>query len=199
MLNQGILRELYDEGFSMKEISQKLGVSPHKVCYWMEKYSIPRRTRSEATYVKRNPNGDPFCIKTCLTKEEAELKGIGLGLYWGEGTKANPTSVRLSNTDVGLIKKFIEFLITIFGIDRNRLKFSLQVFDDMNPAAIEVYWQEKLNVEPEQFYRTTVTPSRGRGTYRTKTEHGVLTVYYHNKKLRDILVGQLSNQEHHSL
>ncbi len=190
-MHQNQLEELYKNGLSMMEIAEKLSVSHHKVCYWMEKHDIPRRTRSEATYVKRNPNGDPFLIKTKLSKEEAEPKGLGLGLYWGEGTKTNKTSVRLSNTDPTLVNKFVEFLIVICGVAKNTLRFSLQVFDDMGVEETENYRQMKLGVKSEQFYKTTVTPSQGKGTYKSKTKHGVLTVYCHNKKLRDVLTSLL--------
>lgn len=191
MLQREKLKELYASGLSMMEIAGKLGVSHHKVCHWMEKHNIPRRTRSDATYVKCNPNGDPFRIKTKLNNEEAELKGLGLGLYWGEGTKANTTSVRLSNTDIALVESFVEFLTRICGVEKRSLKFSLLVFDDMDVKEAEDYWQSGLAVSPGQFYKTTVVSSRGKGSYRNKTKHGVLTVYYHNKKLRDILVGML--------
>jgi hypothetical protein len=191
MLDQHELRKLYAQGFSMMEIARKMGVSHHKVCYWMEKHNIPRRTRSEATYVKRNPNGDPFSIKTDLNREEAELRGMGLGLYWGEGNKANKTSVRLSNTDPNLLAKFIEFLTRICGVKKDMLKFSLQIFDDMNAEETESFWQHELQVAPQQFYGTTVTKSRGEGLYKNKTRHGVLTLYCHNKKLRDALINML--------
>ena len=59
----------------MKEISDKTGWNYHPVTYWMSNYNIPRRSRSEATYIKQNPNGDPFKIKTKLNRKESELKG----------------------------------------------------------------------------------------------------------------------------
>lgn len=62
----------------MTEIGQKLGISSHKIVYWMKKHRLKRRSRSEATYVKRNPNGDPFCIKRNLTERERQLLGLGL-------------------------------------------------------------------------------------------------------------------------
>ena len=191
MLQKTELEELYKTGLSMMEIADELGISYYKVRYWMEKHGAPRRTWSQATYLKRNPNGDPFCIKTRLSKEEAELRGMGLGLYWGEGNKANKTSVRLTNSDPALHNRFIEFLTVICGVEKDMLKFSLQVFDDMDVEETEIYWQSELGVRPEQFYKSTVTPSRGEGIYRKKTQYGVLTLYCHNKKLRDILVNML--------
>ncbi len=122
------LEEFYlNKKKSMQEIANELGCSLHKVKYWMEKYGIKIRSHSDATYIKRNPFGDPFKFKTPQTFKEAELFGLGLGLYWGEGTKANKDSIRLGNTDPELIRKFIDFLISFFEIDKNDLRFGIQI------------------------------------------------------------------------
>jgi hypothetical protein len=92
---------------SMQEIAVSLGCSLHKVEYWMEKYGMPKRGHSEALYCKRHPQGDPFRFTPPRNIAEAKLFGLGLGLYWGEGNKAEKNSVRLGNTDPELIKRFI--------------------------------------------------------------------------------------------
>ena len=66
-LNKSILEISYKSGKSMQDISRQLNCSVHKVVYWMDKYDVKRRTRSEATYIKANPGGDPFKIKTKLS------------------------------------------------------------------------------------------------------------------------------------
>ncbi len=185
------LEKLYNSGLSMKEISDRSGVSYHKICYWMEKYNIQPRSRSAATYIKRNPNGDPFKIKKRLSKSETELKGLGLGLYWGEGTKSDRCSVRLGNSDPKIIKKFIEFLVVICGVQTEKLRFSLQIFNDIDSQGAEEFWLEELGVSSSQFSKTTVSVVRGPGTYKNKSRHGVLTVYIHNKKLRETLGNML--------
>lgn len=182
------LAKLYKSGFSMGEIAEKLDVSVHKVDYWLRKFKTPKRSLSEAIYLKHNPNGDPFKIKTSLTIEEAKLLGLGLGLYWGEGSKRGNRAVSLSNSDPNLINKFIEFLIKICQIDKKRLKFWLQVFNDTNPQKSLNYWCKKLNVKPDQFCKTTITPSRGKGTYKRKCKYGVLTVHFGNVKLKKVLL-----------
>ena len=53
------------------------------------------------------------------------------------------------------------------------------------------FWTKTLTIEKSQFYKTVITPYRSLGTYRKKTKYGVLTVYFHNRKLRDVLVGLL--------
>lgn len=188
-LSKELLEELYTtKKLSQMEISLKLDEKYHKVRYWIEKYGIPRRTISEAVYQKLNPSGDPFKIKEKLTAKERELKGIGIGLYWGEGTRSNKTCIRLGNTDPKLIKKFIEFLEIIYGINSNKLKFGLQIFNDMDAQESLKFWSKELNVRKNQFQKVIITPARSIGTYKNKTKHGVLTVHYNNRKLRDILI-----------
>ncbi|MDP3974731.1 MAG: helix-turn-helix domain-containing protein [Candidatus Jorgensenbacteria bacterium] len=181
-----LVRWYSERGKSMPEVADILQCSPHKVKYWLEKYEIPRRRYSEALYLKNNPDGDPFRFTPPQNMKEAELFGLGVGLYWGEGNKADKKSVRIGNTDPLLIKRFIEFLVVIFHIKKEDLKFSLQIFSDMSPAAAMDFWMKRLKIKRGQFYKTTVTRSGSIGTYRKKSRYGVLTVYYHNTRLRDL-------------
>lgn len=190
------LRSLYlDYKQSAKEVSATLLCSENKVNYWLKKYGIPKRSVSEAIYVKANPEGDPFSLQKPRNTEEAFLYGLGIGLYWGEGTKANKHTIRLGNTDPRLIKKFIEFLKKVYRIDQHKLKFGLQIFSDMSPKKAQEFWMKKLNANEKQFQKVVVTPTRGVGNYRNKTKHGVLTAYFNNKKLRDIIVGTIEDLE----
>lgn len=192
MIDEYLLRDLYlQKGFSVKDIAIKLKCSVHKVTYWMLKAGIEPRSISEAIYLMNNRNGDPFKFASPETLEDAELLGFGLGLYWGEGTKADKVSVRLGNTDPELIRKFIEFLVKIFQVKKEDCHFGLQLFTDIEPARAMDFWLKKLKINKAQFYKPTISPSQSKGTYRRKSEYGVLTVYYHNKKLRDLIVSML--------
>ncbi len=176
---------------SMQEIANILGCSLHKVAYWMEKHGIKTRTRSDATYLKRNPNGDPFKFVMPKNFEEARLFGLGIGLYWGEGTKANKNSIRLGNTDPGVIIHFMNFLIKFFSIKKQDFKFGLQIFSDVNPQEALDFWIKKLKINSSQLNKPIITKSRSIGTYRNKNKYGVMTVMFHNKKSRDALINLL--------
>ena len=192
MIEKEVLEKLYfKDGKSMKDIAKQLGCSQHKVEYWMQKHILKIRTISDAVYLKNNPNGDPFKFVPPKNAKETELFGLGLGLYWGEGTKADKGAVRLGNSDFMLIEKFIEFLVEIFSIRHSDLKFGLQLFNDVSTVEALDFWRKKLKIDKSQFYKTVITKSRAKGTYRKKSKYGVLTVYYHNRKLRDLLVGML--------
>lgn len=173
------------------EIAARLGCSHNQVVYWMGKYGIKRRTISEAVYQRRNPDGDPFAIQPIDTLEKAELFGLGIGLYWGEGTKASKYAVRLGNTDPALLRTFIRFLVELFDVKPASLKYGLQIFTDIDENEAINYWCTELCADTSQFYKIHRTISGSIGTYRYKSRYGVVTVYFHNKKLRDIIVGLL--------
>ena len=187
-MDRDILFDMYvNKKLSMKEISMCVGRSVNGVVYWMEKYSIPRRSISEAVYLHKNPNGDPFIARLPKNVKEGILYGMGLGLFRGEGNKANKVSLRIGNSDPKLILKFIEFLEKFYCINRHSLRFSLQIFEDLDSKATLSRWTKELGVSESQFSKTTISKKRGSGTYRKKSHMGVLTLYFHNRKLRDLI------------
>jgi len=121
----------------------------------------------------------------CITERERLL--ILACLYWGEGNKRNVNSLRLVNTDPRLVKKYIEFLKSIYQIDDNKLKFGLQVLGDMDGKKVLNFWLKTLNVDKKQFQKIVYIKKRGEGTYKHSAKYGVLIVYFNNRKLRDII------------
>jgi hypothetical protein len=176
---------------SAKQISQLAGCSENKVHYWLKKYQIKKRSIQEATYIKSNPLGDPFQYQKPATSTDWFLYGLGMGLYWGEGNKANKHAIRLGNTDPALIKYFLLFLENIYKIDPTRLRFGLQIFTDTEPAKAKAYWCKNLGINSSQFHKTTISKQHKLGSYHKKLPYGVLTVYFSNRKLRDIIVGAI--------
>lgn len=177
----------------MQDVASAMNCSLNSVVYWMKKYGIKRRTRSEATYLKRNPDGDPFVVKNPRTLAENKLFGLGLGLYWGEGTKSDKHSIKLGNTDPELLKVFMRFLIEFFSVKKEDFRFGFQIFTDINPREALDFWVKMLKVKETQFQKPVVTISGSIGTYRRKSQHGVVTLQYNNKKARDLLMGMLAD------
>jgi hypothetical protein len=193
MLGESNLRQIYiNNKKSVSYIANKYGCSQNKVNYWLQKYGIPKRSISDAVYQQQNPTGDPFKLHTPRTDKEWFLYGMGLGLYWGEGNKMNNHAVRLGNTDPDLLRTFLEFLTVFFSIDVSRLHFGLQIFTDIDPKVAKEYWCKKLSLRNEQFQKIIISQSlHKKGTYRKKSQFGVLTIYFSNTKLRDIIVGAI--------
>ena len=195
MIEKEILNNLYfTERKSVKEIAALMSCSSGRIFYWMEKYKIQRRSRSVAIYLKNNPIGDPFCLKKIKNTEDAKLLGLGLGLYWGEGNRKNKNTIRLGNTNPLLINAFLRFLIVILGIRKSKLRFGLQIFSDISEEESVQFWLREMHefgIVRKQFFKVTITPSRGIGNYLEKSQYGVLTVYYCNSKLKKILDSML--------
>ncbi|NBV77875.1 hypothetical protein EBR66_06950 [bacterium] len=196
MLEKLALKDLYAyKGFSVAVVAQKMHCSQSTVNYWLAKHKIKKRSISQAIYKKWNPHGDPFRKMPIDNIPKAVLFGVGVGLYWGEGTKSNPTSIRLGNSDPRLIRVFVSFLEHCFAIQRSKLRFGLQIFGDMDADKTIAFWKRELSVSRKQFLPSVVvTPHRGVGNYRVKTKTGVVTLYFHNKKLRDIIVSSIEKQ-----
>src|SRR3989344_8131555 len=176
---------------SAADIAKILNLSETGVNYWLKKFNIQKRTVSEAIYVKHNPKGDPFKFVLPKNLEDSKLFGLGIGLYWGEGTKADKGSVRLGNSDPAIMRVFIKFLIKFFQIDKKDLRFHLHTFTDIDLTEAKEYWKKELKIKEEQFYKPTITITGKLGSYRKKSKYGVLTIYYANTKLRNILVNLL--------
>lgn len=192
-LSFGKLKNLYTKKhLSAFEIARIFNCSENKINYWLRNYNIQKRNISDAIYLKHNPNGDPFKIKNKLNKKEIELKGIGLGIYWGEGDKSpNNTSVRLGNTDPFLIKKFREFLRKIYGVKEEKIKYGLISFNDIKESDAVNFWKKHLGVERKQLGKITIIPPQGKGTYKNKSKHGVLAIIFTNKKLKEQILNDI--------
>jgi hypothetical protein len=185
-------REYLQKGRSAADIAKFYKCSETKVNYWISKFHIKKRSISEAIYLRKNPKGDPFIQQKINSLEKSFMYGLGLGLYWGEGNKSNKLSVRLGNTDPRLLKMFILFLSEVYAINTGKLHFGLQIFSDISAEEALTYWSRELGYPKTMFQKPVITPSRGRGTYRKKLKYGVVTVYFNNRKLRDIICGALA-------
>jgi len=182
-----LLQLYYKEQKSMQEIADLQRCSLNKVQYWLGKHKIKTRNRSEALYIKNNPHGDPFSLKQSFRKNDLVLLGLGLGLWWGEGSKLHKGTIRLGNTDPKLIQKFVLFLTEILGVRKDKIRFGLQIFSDLDPVLAKKFWLETLNVSEKQMMPSIVVTQSGKiGTYKKKSEYGVLTIYCSNTKLRKL-------------
>ena len=84
-------------------------------------------------------------------------------------------------------KTFMKFMIRFFGVKKEDFRFGLQIFTDMDTEKALQFWIKKLKVKRNQFGKVIVTISGSIGTYRKKTEHGVVTLHYNNTKVRALL------------
>jgi len=175
----------------MADIAKNLNCSIHKIVYWMDKFNIPRRSFSDAVYLKANPHGDPFKIKKQLSDKELILYGIGIGIYWGEGEKVSKGKVRVANSDPKLILAFRNFLIKICQVTLSRIHYSLICFNDSNVKDVGTYWSKVLEISEEKFGKIVQIAPQGKGNYRRKSQYGVCIIEISNTKLKNWVMHEL--------
>lgn len=106
---------------------------------------------------------------------------IGVTIWWTEGTKAYRNKrqqtiiypVDVTNTNVEIIKAFLNFLREDIKIDENRLKLQLQIHEGDNQAELEKYWSDATNIPPIRFQKTIIRPAgnkagKSRGTCKVR-------------------------------
>lgn len=119
-LSRDELRHLYwDLQLTAKEISKRLRLSITTVYYWLKKYNIPRRTKSEARkLVWMNPVKRQNYIRG-IRRYGKSVRKFNLGkdelyhLYWVEGLNQSQIAKKFGVTQKIVRRRFIEYNIPV--------------------------------------------------------------------------------------
>ncbi len=132
-----------------------------------------------------------FSLKEDLTIKDQQLKIAGIMLYAGEGSKTGNV-VALSNSNPKIIKLFLYFLRNVCGIAENRLRVTIHYYDDLNPDELITFWSTQTSVPKSQFHKPFLHITT-KGTYRSKSHYGTVTVQYSDKKLLKIILNWIED------
>jgi len=165
------------------EIAGRLGATHAAVYYWLKKYRIKRRSWRDSSYIKQNPNGDPFKIKKRLNKKENALLMCGLMLYCGEGNRNNKHSIQLANLDHRILKVFIGFLRKICGINKNKVSLYVQLYKKFNKNEAREYWSKALLIPKSRVGIYTHRDKRGKFEEQ-RSKFGIARIQFNNYKLK---------------
>ena len=103
-------------------------------------------------------------------------------LYLGEGDKTNANNlVRIANIDFYVLKIFLKFLVSFCGVSKNKIRFWVLLYPDLDLKECEGKWQKELNFNKENFYKA----QRIKGRHKTKRLiYGVGNIILGNKRLK---------------
>lgn len=102
------------------------------------------------------------------------LFALGLGLYWGEGSKTSK-SLSLVNSDPGLLRVWLRWC-TAF-IPNVPLRFRIQAHADVLPVSAVRFWRRELGITSHiAFSVNRPTSSKGKAAKVRPLRYGVLTV-----------------------
>jgi len=111
------------------------------------------------------------------------LDFVGLGLWWGEGTKDRQT-VAVANADPDAILLALKWLREVYGVPLRKFRISLAVHHDVNVRATRHFWSRLTGIPLSQFRKTMF--------YRTRQKHpsrlmpyGTCVIRLHDVRLFD--------------
>ena len=147
MLSVQQLYELYHtSGTPAKQVAERLGIKREYLYRVLKRYGIPTKLklRNEAVNIPESPRDlNDFC---------------NVGIYDGDGYKANKYHIEFSNANIKLVVGIIEWLES-FGIPRAFLHFRLKTPDFSNYSQKLSRLCRLLKVYEKQFWK----PSKIRG------------------------------------
>jgi len=186
-MDQRKIENLYiKEKQTVKEIAEKLNLSFWKVYCSMRESNIPRRSYSEANYVKYSKCKAGFKIKDEIDTKDELLKIAGVMLYWAEGCKGG-FGIDFANSDSSMVKMFLLFLRIICGVAEDRLRVYLYAFEGQDLEELKSYWFSVTKIPLNQFTKPYVRKIRSSSNGRIMP-NGLIHIRYYDKKLLQLIL-----------
>lgn len=167
-----LLFSLVNRGESNREISKKLGKSIDSVD------SKLKRMKKKHKIKLRKASPDTKIYSFDLSKT---IDIVGLALYWSEGSKQPNRIVEFVNADPETIRIFMKFLRNI-GIDENRLRARVKIYDFQNLSKCEKYWADVTGIKLGKFHKPIIREVQPKRDHML-THYGTLTIRYHSLNL----------------
>ena len=164
------------KGLSIGRISKMLNISKGSISPWVRDIELTQKQKEKLNYnITYNKNrfiesnkiqSESFRKKREihrghgreLAKKKEFLHMQGCMLYWAEGYKRNNRSkVCFVNSDVDMMKLFVNFLKIFYDVRLEDIKISIACYTDFcNQQEIEEYWMSELGLTRNNLNKTTV-------------------------------------------
>jgi len=163
-------------GMSYSQIRSKIKVSKSSLSLWLAQYPLSDERIRELRDV--NPRRIENYRKTMASKRQARLDVLfqkaqkeighiskrdllilGFALYWSEGAKTKSASLYMANTDPSMLKVYMNWL-NLMKVPKDRLKFKLHIYKDMDERKMINFWAKTLSVKSNQFRKTYIKNSK---------------------------------------
>lgn len=191
--------ELRREGKSVKEIARLLDASRGSVSAWTRDIVLaePQRQALHARQIaaghagriagtetnkrlrrERLEHAKAVAESDIPTLSDTELFFIGLGLYWGEGTKSDKSALSVANSDPRAILLMKRWFMVCLGVEETRFMPRIFISDTYRDREeiILGFWSKILDIPAGQFKRTAFL-DKGKKIYENHdVYYGVLAL-----------------------
>jgi hypothetical protein len=171
---------LYDMPLSEKRIRELQAESPMRIEKYRNTMRLKKESRQNDVYKKISKDIG------ILSKRDLFL--AGLFLYWGEGTKAQPGSTVLTNTNPSMLKFFIKWLC-LLGVKKKDLRVKLHLYSDMNIEESSKFWSKELSLPLSQFRKPYIKKTELKSiTYKNGFGKGTCCVMFDNRDIWEYII-----------
>ncbi len=202
-------RSMRKEGFTLSEISKELLISKSTASLWTKDVIIDDdgkeriKAISDLARLKSNMISHEKKLKRLeVTEKEAgtllneillnkDCSLIALSMmYWCEGAK-NDNKVCFTNSDPNILKAFINMLLEVFNIDKNKIKVVLQLHDYHDHEELLDFWSTSLSLPQTQFGK--IYQKQSNHIYSAKGYKGCVRIEYYNSHIARVLLSFAKN------
>lgn len=198
-LREKTIKLRLEENLSYTEIGKRLDVPKSTLSYWLKDFPLSEERIKELRrqgWSKGEASRERFRA-TMRRKKELKAQKIyqkqlrkledisedaffvaGLMLYLGEGGKKDDSKITLANTDPSAISFFVKWMSDFLDIPKQKTKFQLHLYEDMDIVKEEDFWRNELGIQKTQFYKTQIRRlQKASFTYKESYRHGTCSVY----------------------
>lgn len=167
-------------GYSIKELTSLFKIAQSTASLWSrdvklsqsaKKRLLSRIERGQYISAERKKE-KTTATKEKILKEAKELMSVvklsnTLGqlicalIYWCEGAK-NDSYVNFTNSDPNLVRLFIDLLVKHYAVDKSKFRARLHLHSYHIPKREKKFWQKKLGLVSDAFYRPYLKPNSGK-------------------------------------
>ncbi len=163
------IRKLRQKGFSLNEIRKLYPIgygSLYRYIKDVEMFPEYKKTwlGKRGGSIKRKKLAE----KIALREAKKVIKNLSYNekllfitaLYWGEGNKKD---FGLTNSDPELIRIFIHGLLNLLRVEKNRIRVSIRIFEDMNKKKCLEYWSKITGIPFGEFANVNILKGKKKG------------------------------------
>ena len=179
-------KELRKRGFTYGEIAKIVTVSKSTISLWFSRETWSKSVTESNRKRSAKENGKRISLLNTARGNqykklyaEAERSAVtefkhyknnplfiaGLMLYMSIGDTKSSSLIRMADARPELHMLFIRFLTEYLGVSREKIRFWLLLYPDLNPEKCSRFWAKKLKLPLSQFHKYQVI--EGRSTKRT--------------------------------
>ena len=190
-------RELRRNGFSLNEIAKKISCAKSSISVWVQDIplsveqikrlkSVQDRGRAKAAL---HPNSsrnkwarirqDAFDGARKEIKAPCSLKTLKFvcsSLYWAEGYNASRNSFVFANSDPGMIRLMMPFLLKVCKVSPERLRGKVNIHPHLDIKAAERYWSKISGIPRKYFYKPLLAVSKASKQKRKTLPYGTFQI-----------------------